>query len=228
MTDGSLRVILAFARTWDDAPCDIALLVRALTPGGDARAAVVRKHVSSLQPETIGLTVPMAEAGVHVLEVSLARVEADGSFTPLFTLPEVAVTVVSPAAAHVEAAAVALEEEEEMSEDGDVVVVARVVREEVSREVVALKVAMDHDTVIRRISVPVPLDIDGVPVGGYGLVEAALCKAFANELRLNTAVQLRYKDCEGDSVRMSCDEELGEAMAQRAPPGGVIRLGITQ
>lgn len=225
VTDGALRVILAFSRTWDDAPVDFALIVRALAPGGEARSTAVRKNVSSFDPVTIGLTAPMVDAGVHVLEVSLAREEAGGRLVSLFTLPEVAVTVDRSAAPAIDVAAPArVAAEDTAEEDDDVVLVER---EAVSYEVVGLKVAMGA-AVMRRLSVPVPIDQARFPIGGYDVVEAAVCQAFASDLRVGNAVNLRYCDGDGDHVTMSCDEELGEAMRQRPHSSATIRLTLAQ
>jgi hypothetical protein len=82
--------------------------------------------------------------------------------------------------------------------------------------------------VMRRLSVPVPIDQARFPIGGYDVVEAAVCQAFASDLRVGNAVNLRYCDGDGDHVTMSCDEELGEAMRQRPHSSATIRLTLAQ
>eukprot|EP00961_Rhodomonas_salina_P225971 3055159-Rhodomonas_salina.1 len=115
-----MHVIVALARTWDDAPEHFALVVRDV---GAGRAAVVRKVLSGFEPATIGLEVPMTEAGSHLVEVSVAAVEADGQLRTLFSLPATEVEV-RPAAVVAEDKAVekalvdlTLEEEAEEAEE---------------------------------------------------------------------------------------------------------------
>jgi len=61
----------------------LALIVRDLNPDGTRRAAVVRKIFGD-DADTIGLEVPMGEAGVHILTLQVAKV-VDGEMVEVFS-----------------------------------------------------------------------------------------------------------------------------------------------
>ena len=82
---GRLRAIVALKRIWHDAPTVLALIVRDLMPDGSRRAAVVRKTFGE-EADTIGLEVPMAEAGEHRLTLQVAKI-VDGEFVEVHFVP---------------------------------------------------------------------------------------------------------------------------------------------
>mmetsp|Transcript_24121 Transcript_24121/g.78494 ORF Transcript_24121/g.78494 Transcript_24121/m.78494 type:complete len:570 (+) Transcript_24121:2239-3948(+) len=225
VNNGRLQVIMAIARTWEDAPNKFALVVRDVTDPNEVRKAAVFKTSEDLEPFTIGLHVPLAEEGRRLLEVEVAAV-VEGGLEKLFSVQQIAIDVIAPA---VEEAAV---EEESGSEDvvssvdscsettEEAVLVQPEFKERVAckKSVLPLKAtfsSQDADSVIRRLSVPVELDEEEVPVEGFSAVTDALVYAFRNELKMGCDdVKISYTDEDGDEVMISCDEELGLAMQQ--------------
>ena len=90
VTSGSGRVIVAIARTWNDAPTEFIMTVLDVN---NCRSATVRKCVTSCEAETIGLNVPMTSEGNLVLLVRVWAQYADGSKHMLFEVPGVDVEV---------------------------------------------------------------------------------------------------------------------------------------
>lgn len=91
---GKVRVVVALKRCWHDAPKHLALIVRNQLPDGTARAAVVSKMLGE-DADTIGLEVPMGEAGMHTLSLQVAKV-VDGEYVEVFCIDERHVTVTNP------------------------------------------------------------------------------------------------------------------------------------
>jgi hypothetical protein len=74
----------------------LALIVRDLLPDGSRRAAVVRKTFGD-DADTLGLEVPMGEAGTHTLTLQIAKV-VDGEYVEVFSVEERQVLVTNPPA----------------------------------------------------------------------------------------------------------------------------------
>eukprot|EP00960_Hanusia_phi_P057935 763720-Hanusia_phi.AAC.6 len=233
---GKLQVIMAIARTWEDAPTKFALVVRDVTDLNHARRAVVHKTSEDLEPFTIGLHVPMTEEGTRLLEVEVAAV-GEGGLETLFSVQQIAVEVVAPVVEVVAPVEDSGSEEVLSSADNcsDTTEEAVLVQPE-SRECVALKKKVlplkatfspqDAAVVIRRLSVPVEVDEEEIPVDGFSAMTDALVYAFRNELRMGCdKVRVSYKDEDGDDVMISCDEELGLAM-QQMREASVMRIKL--
>jgi hypothetical protein len=210
--NGTMRVIMALARTWDDAPEQFALVVRDLTRG---LAAVVHKQLAGTVPATIGLDVPMTEAGEYLVQVSVAVVEA-GVLRTLFSLAPTTVEVLPAPVVALQAPAV--------------VAVPAAVEEEGVAVVTPVKVTLNTagvDSVIRRLSLPLQLRSDGTPVGGYQTVMAMVQSAFKADLKAGAPATLCYRDEDGDSVVISSDHELGIALQHRVS-GPLLRMQLIQ
>jgi len=214
--NGTMRVIMALARTWDDAPDMFALVVRDLSMG---RTAVVRKHLPGTTPATIGLDVPMTEPGRYLVEVSVAAIATGGQLRTLFTLPPATVEVVAaPAPALVVPKAVTVE------------AVPRAMEEQLVEVVTPVKVTLNSsgvDSVIRRLSLGLRLRSDGTPVGGFQTVMASVSAAFKADLKPVAPTTLTYRDEDGDAVVISSDHELGIALQHRAG-GPLLRMTLIQ
>lgn len=95
-----LRDILPiFSALWLTLHClspQLALIVRDLLPDGSRRAAVVKKTFGE-DADTIGLEVPMCEAGTHTLTLQVAKV-VDGEYVEVFSVEERQVMVTNPPA----------------------------------------------------------------------------------------------------------------------------------
>jgi len=89
-----LRCIVALERLDLDSPVSLALIARNRLPDGTTRAAVVRRYVEDLV-FTLGIEVPLTEAGDHSVELIVAE-DVEGSLVPIFVIPNRSVFASNP------------------------------------------------------------------------------------------------------------------------------------
>jgi hypothetical protein len=94
VNEGVLRCIVAVERLHESAPSALCLILRDVLPDGTSRSAVIRK-VDNSAVFTLGIEVPLNEAGAHVVEVIVAETVGD-VMSPIFFLPSVTVSVSNP------------------------------------------------------------------------------------------------------------------------------------
>ena len=94
INDGTLRCIIAIERVEIDAPRALCLILRDVLPDGTSRSAVIRK-ISETEIFTMGIEVPLTEAGLHRVEIIVAESVGD-EMAPIFYLPSVNVVVSNP------------------------------------------------------------------------------------------------------------------------------------
>lgn len=228
---GSMRAIVALQRTTGDAPSDLCLIARNTLPDGTKRAAVVRKVVAGTEAQTIGIEVPMGEAGEHWVEFSVAECTEEG-LVEIFFIPARRMCVALPEACKQAAEAEEsfsepelVEQEEE--EEAELVAVPAVSEETVSLKVGFFAGAAAEASVIRRLSVVLGVDAKGRHVEPLKTVMEVLTRAFKNELHYGAPPFVRYTDEVGEEVHLCSDQDMCAAL--RAPAkGGVVRLSLHQ
>ena len=228
---GSMRAIVALQRTTGDAPSDLCLIARNTLPDGTKRAAVVRKVVAGTEAQTIGIEVPMGEAGEHWVEFSVAECTEEG-LVEIFFIPARRMCVALPEACKQAAEAEEsfsepelVEQEEE--EEAELVAVPAVSEETVSLKVGFFAGAAAEASVIRRLSVVLGVDAKGRHVEPLKTVMEVLTRAFKNELQYGAPPFVRYTDEVGEEVHLCSDQDMCAAL--RAPAkGGVVRLSLHQ
>ena len=244
--EGSMRAIVALQRRTKDAASSLCLIARNVLPDGSRRAAVVRKVLHGTEAQTIGIEVPMGEAGEHWVEFSVAECTEEGNIE-IFFIPARAVCVVaghvvdSPYEPFSEPELVDTEDEDsayepssepELVEPEDDEVAELVAAPVVAEETVSFKVgfyagAAQEASVIRRLSVTFGMDANGKHVESYGTVLEVLSRAFKSELASAPPARLSYTDECGEPVHVCSDLDMGAAL--RAPAkGGVVRLSLHQ
>ena len=225
---GAMRAIVALQRTGEDAPRNLCLIARNVLPSGERRAAVVRKVVHGTEAQTIGIEVPMGEAGEHMVEFSVAECTDEGNIE-IFHIPARCVNVGKPEQAEVDDSFSEPEFVDKEDEDEAELVAAPVVAE----KVVSLKVGFHlgsatEASVIRRLAVTMGLDCKNRYVEPLQTVMQVLTRAFRSELDASApAPVLCYNDEYGARVEVCSDLQLVAALGAPAK-GGVMRLSLHQ
>jgi len=238
---GSMRAIVALQRTVGDAPSSLCLIARNTLPDGSKRAAVVRKVLVGTEAQTMGIEVPMGEAGEHWVEFSVAECTEEG-LVEIFLIPARRMCVAVPEGLkHAEETEENFSEpelvEQEEEEEAELVTAPAVA---VSSETVSFKVgffsgAATEALVIRRLSVVVGVDANGRHVEPLKTVMEVLTRAFKSELRgapeseklgAPTCVAY-YTDEVGELVMVRSDQDMRAALCAPAK-GGVVRLSLRQ
>merc|ERR1712127_565359 len=93
--EGTMKAIVALQRTREDAPSSLCLIARNILPDGSKRAAIVRKVLHGMEAQTIGIEVPLCEAGEHWVEFSVAECTAEGN-VEIFFIPARLVRATNP------------------------------------------------------------------------------------------------------------------------------------
>ncbi len=94
--EGSMRAFVSVRRLCQSAPKNLALLIRNSVPDGNVRATVSRKVMADVGDMSIGIEVPLGEAGQHIMQVSIAEELEDGTFEVLLQLPDFEVLASNP------------------------------------------------------------------------------------------------------------------------------------
>ena len=240
--EGAMRAIVALQRVRCDAPRHLCLIARNILPTGERRAAVVRKVLQGSEAQTIGIEVPMGEAGEHWVEFSVAECTDEGN-VEIFSIPARRVLVTAPMEAggpsrvegpgspddvFSEPELVEQEEGEEEEEEAELVAAPAVSEQTVSLKVGFIASGASEASVIRRLSVTLGVDARGRLVDVLDTVMPVLTKAFKNELDASaSAPVLARQDEGGGRVDLASDSQLVAAL--RAPAkGGVVRLSLFQ
>lgn len=92
--EGTIRCIVALERVHDCGPSALSLILRDSLPDGSSRSAIIRK-IDHSSVFTLGIEVPLTEAGTHVVELIVAESVGD-ELAPIFYLPAVTVVVSNP------------------------------------------------------------------------------------------------------------------------------------
>lgn len=225
---GAMRAIIALQRVGEDAPRNLCLIARNVLPSGERRAAAVRKMIHGTEAQTIGIEVPMGEAGEHWVEFSLAECTDEGNIE-IFHIPARCVNVTNPEEAKVDESFSEPELVDKEDDDEAELVAAPVVAE----KTVSLKVGFHaggatQASVIRRLSVTMGLDAKNRYVEPLQNVMQVLTRAFRSELDASApAPVLCYTDEYGASVEVCSDLQFVAAMSAPSK-GGVVRLGLRQ
>ena len=239
--EGAMRAIVALQRVRCDAPRHLCLIARNILPTGERRAAVVRKVLQGSEAQTIGIEVPMGEAGEHWVEFSVAECTDEGN-VEIFFIPARRVLVTAPMEAggpsRVEGPGspddvfsepeLVEQEEGEEEEEAELVAAPAVSEQTVSLKVGFIASGASEASVIRRLSVTLGVDARGRLVDVLDTVMPVLTKAFKNELDASaSAPVLARQDEGGGRVDLASDSQLVAAL--RAPAkGGVVRLSLFQ
>ena len=230
---GSMKAIVALQRMREDAPSSLCLIARNVLPDGSKRAAVVRKMVHGTEAQTIGIEVPMGEAGEHWVEFSVAECTEEGN-VEIFFIPArlVRVTNSKPDGAckayepFSEPELIEVQTEDE-DEEAELVSAPAVAVETVSFKVGFLSGADSEASVIRRLPVMLGVDVKGKHVEAFQAISEAIMRAFVTELDPSIKPSLCFTDECGAELPISSD--LDVAAALRAPKkGGVVRLSLRQ
>jgi len=224
-----MKAIVALQRTREDAPSSLCLIARNILPDGSKRAAIVRKVLHGMEAQTIGIEVPLCEAGEHWVEFSVAECTAEGN-VEIFFIPARLVRVASDTCVEPfsEPELVELQNEEEDEDEEAELVSAPVVSEETfSFKVGFLSGADSEASVIRRLPVMLGVDEKGKHVEAFQTIKTAIMRAFVTELDPSIKPSLCYQDEVGAELPVMSDIDVAAAL--RAPKkGGVVRLSLRQ
>jgi hypothetical protein len=94
--EGSIRVFASIRRLCQSAPKNLALLMRNSVPDGNVRATISRKVMADIGDMSMGIEVPLGEAGQHIIQISIAEEFEDGTFEVLLQLPDFQVLAINP------------------------------------------------------------------------------------------------------------------------------------
>jgi len=184
------------------------------------------------EAQTIGIEVPMGEAGDHWVEFSVAECTEEGNIE-IFCIPArlvqvaVAQETAAPKAGELDQTFSEPELVDEEEDEAELVTAPIVSEETISLKVGYLSGADSEASVIRRLSVTIGVDENGRHVEAYRTLAECLKRAFKSELDSSCPCALCYTDECGVEVSVTCDLDVGSAL--RAPAkGGVIRLSIRQ
>jgi hypothetical protein len=228
---GSMRAIVALHRTAGDAPSSLCLIARNTLPDGSKRAAVVRKVLVGTEAQTIGIEVPMGEAGEHWVEFSVAECTEEG-LVEIFLIPARRMCVAVPEGLKHAEDTEEFFSEPELVEQEEEEAVELVTAPAVHEVTVSLKVgffsgAATEALVIRRLSVAVGVDDNGRHVEPLKTVMEVLTRAFKSELLSRAPAVACYTDEVGELVMVRSDQDMRAALCAPAK-GGVVRLSLRQ